>query len=62
MATSALALIAAPAVAFSAPALALVAISHCPPGPAHSHPVASGRQLKRDIWPARTNLMRITRS
>jgi Peptidase family M48 len=46
IATSALALIAAPAVAFSAPALALVAISHCPPGPAHSHLVASDQELK----------------
>jgi beta-lactamase regulating signal transducer with metallopeptidase domain len=44
MATSALALIAAPAVAFSAPVLALVAISHCPPGPAHSQLTASTQQ------------------
>jgi Zn-dependent protease with chaperone function len=62
MATSALALIAAPAVAFSAPALALVAISGCPPSPAHSHLVASNQQPKHDIWPAGTSLMRITRS
>jgi Zn-dependent protease with chaperone function len=62
MATSALALIAAPAVAFSAPALALVAISHCPPSPARSHLVASDQQLKRDIWPTRTSLVRITRA
>lgn len=54
MAISALALIAAPAVAFSAPALALVAISHCPPSPAHSRLVASDQQLKRDTWPTRT--------
>jgi Zn-dependent protease with chaperone function len=62
MATSALALIAAPALAFSAPALALVAISHCPPGPAHSHLVASDQQLKLDTWQTITSLMRITRS
>jgi Zn-dependent protease with chaperone function len=62
MATSALALIAAPAVAFSAPALALVAISHCPPSPAHSHLAASDQQLKRDTWPAGTSLMRINLS
>jgi Zn-dependent protease with chaperone function len=41
--TSAVALIAAPAVAFSAPALALVYISHCPPAASHSH-LASGAQ------------------
>ena len=41
MATSVLALIAVPAVAFTAPALALVTISHCPPG--HSHLVASNQ-------------------
>jgi Zn-dependent protease with chaperone function len=46
-ATSALALIAAPAVAFSAPAIALVAISHCAPGAAHSHLVSSARQAVR---------------
>jgi Zn-dependent protease with chaperone function len=40
-AASALALIAAPAVAFSAPSLALIAISHCPPSAAHSHLVIS---------------------
>jgi hypothetical protein len=62
MATSALALIAAPAVAFSAPALALVATSNCPPSPAHSHLVASDQQLKRDTGQTRTSLMRITRS
>src|ERR1039458_4994941 len=47
VATSALALIAAPAVAFSAPVLALVAISHCAPGAAHSHLVSSARQAVR---------------
>jgi Zn-dependent protease with chaperone function len=57
MATSALALIAAPAVAFSAPALALMAISHCPPSSAHSHLAASDQQFKRDTWPTRTSLM-----
>jgi Zn-dependent protease with chaperone function len=40
---SAAALIAAPAVAFSAPALALAYISHCPPAASHSH-LASGAQ------------------
>jgi Zn-dependent protease with chaperone function len=43
LAISAAALIAAPAVAFSAPALALVYISHCPPAASHSH-LASGAQ------------------
>jgi len=62
LAASALALIAAPAMAFSAPALALVAISHCPPRPAHSRLAASDQQLKRAIWPATTSLMPITRS
>jgi Zn-dependent protease with chaperone function len=62
LAASALALIAAPAMAFSAPALALVAISHCPPRPAHSRLVASDQQLKRAIWPTTTSLMPITRS
>ena len=62
MATSALALLAAPAVAFSAPALALAAISRCPPSAAHSHLAASGQQLKRDIWPAGTSFMRTTQS
>jgi Zn-dependent protease with chaperone function len=62
IATSALALIAAPAVAFSAPALALAAISHCPPSPAHSHLAASDQQLKRDTWPVGTSLMRINLS
>jgi Zn-dependent protease with chaperone function len=42
MATSALALIAVPAVAFAGPALALVATSHCPP--THSHVVASNQR------------------
>jgi len=46
-ATSVLALIAAPMVAFSAPALALVAISHCPPGTAQSHLFTSGQQPVR---------------
>jgi Zn-dependent protease with chaperone function len=36
-ATSVLALIAAPALAFSGPALALMTVSHCPPGDAQSH-------------------------
>jgi Zn-dependent protease with chaperone function len=62
MATSALALIAAPAVAFSAPALALLAISHCPPSPAHSHLVTSDQQPKRDTGLTRTSLMGIARS
>jgi Zn-dependent protease with chaperone function len=42
MATSALALIAVPAVAFAGPALALVATSHCPS--THSHVVASNQR------------------
>ena len=45
MATSAVALIAVPAMAFSAPALALVAVSHCPRSPAHSHLVTSSQRL-----------------
>ena len=45
--TSAAALIAAPAVAFSAPALALVYISHCPPAASHSHLASSTRQPAR---------------
>jgi Zn-dependent protease with chaperone function len=42
--TSAAALIAAPAVAFSAPALALVYLSHCPPAASHSHLASSAQQ------------------
>ncbi len=42
--TSAAALIAAPAVAFSAPAFALVYISHCPPAASHSHLASSAQQ------------------
>lgn len=40
-ASGVLALIAAPTVAFSAPALALMAISHCPPATVHSQLAAS---------------------
>ena len=42
-ATCVLALIAAPALAFSGPALALMTISHCPPGEEQAH-LASGAQ------------------
>jgi beta-lactamase regulating signal transducer with metallopeptidase domain len=49
LATSALVLVAAPAVAFSAPALALMAISHCPPGLAHSHQASSAQQSVRGV-------------
>jgi Zn-dependent protease with chaperone function len=42
--TSAAALIAAPAVAFSAPAVALVYMSHCPPAASHSHLASSAQQ------------------
>lgn len=38
------ALIAAPAVAFSAPAVALVYISHCPPAASDSHLASSAQQ------------------
>ncbi|MGI8449330.1 MAG: hypothetical protein ACR2MP_19560, partial [Streptosporangiaceae bacterium] len=51
VASCVLALIAAPAVAFSAPALALMAISHCPPGAVHSHLVASTQQPSRGAAP-----------
>ena len=50
-ATSALALIAAPALAFSAPALALMTISHCPPGEAQTHLVSSAQPPMRDTGP-----------
>ena len=50
-ATCVLALIAAPAVAFSAPALALMAISHCPPGDEQTHLVSSAQQPARDTGP-----------
>lgn len=43
-ATSVLALIAAPALAFSAPALALMTISHCPPGDGQTHLVSSAQR------------------
>ncbi len=43
-ATSVLVLIAAPALAFSAPALALMTISHCPPGEAQTHLISSAQQ------------------
>jgi Zn-dependent protease with chaperone function len=51
VAISVLALIAAPAVAFSAPALALAVISHCPPGEAHSGLVTDVRPSMRGTVP-----------
>jgi beta-lactamase regulating signal transducer with metallopeptidase domain len=46
-ATLVLALTAAPAIAFSAPALALLSISDCPPGAVPSHLVTSAQQPVR---------------
>lgn len=51
VANSVLALIAAPAVAFSAPALALMVITHCPPGTAHAHLVTSAQQRAHGSGP-----------
>jgi hypothetical protein len=51
VAISALALIAAPAVAFSAPALALAVISHCPPSEAHSRLVSDVRPSMHSTGP-----------
>ena len=50
-ATSVLALIAAPAVAFSVPALALMTISPCPPGEAQTHLASSAQQPMRGTGP-----------
>lgn len=50
-AISVLALIAAPAIAFSAPALALLTISHCPPSAPHSHLVASAQHPAHGAGP-----------
>ncbi|MDX6396436.1 MAG: hypothetical protein QOJ73_7499 [Streptosporangiaceae bacterium] len=50
-AAAALALIAAPAVAFSAPALAVMAISHCPPSASHAHVMTAAGQSMHGTGP-----------